>query len=125
MRYFFVILSLFLLCSCKEEIIGKCSTPFQFKIDKPYQEASAKVYSITVRGHSNWWLDEATVDGKIVDKNSQIYYEKATFIWDNEYFILERVNANLIKVIPKQDFINSKITIGLQAGNCFGSAVIE
>ncbi len=125
MRYLFVILSLFLLGSCKEEIIGKCSTPFQFKIEKPYQQESAKVYSVDVKGHKEWWLAEASVDGKLIDKNSQIKYENATFIWDNEYFIIERVNANSIRVTPKQDFVNSKIAIGLEAGNCFGSFVIE
>ena len=125
MRYLFVILSVFLLGSCKEEIIGKCSTSFQFKIDKPYQQESSKVYSVNVIGHKAWWLAEALVDGKLIDKNPQVEYEMATFIWDNEYFIIERVNVNLIKVTPKQDVLNSKITIGLQAGNCFGSFVIE
>mgnify|MGYP001193046074 FL=1 len=128
MRYFILIIIILTLYSCKDSIDGDCSSPFKLKVNPPEIKDSDKTYHVEVLNNQRWWLSEVSINNKSVDlvaeeKNQNLL--DAPFVWDNEYFILEKVNENLIKITPKENLAQNKIKVTLQLGNCFGTFIIE
>lgn len=128
MRYFILIIIILTLYSCKDSIDGDCSSPFKLKVNPPEIKDSDKTYHVEVLNNQRWWLSEVSINNKSVDlvaeeKNQNLL--DAPFVWDNEYFIFEKVNENLIKITPKVNLAQNKIKVTLQLGNCFGAFIIE
>ena len=128
MRYFILIIIILTLYSCKDSIDGDCSSPCKLKVNPPEIKDSDKTYHVEVLNNQRWWLSEVSINNKSVDlvaeeKNQNLL--DAPFVWDNEYFIFEKVNENLIKITPKENLAQNKIKVTLQLGNCFGAFIIE
>lgn len=94
MRYFFLIILTLALFSCKDSIDGDCSSPFKFKVNAPEIKDSDNTYHVEVLNNQRWWLSEVSIINKSVDLDAEEKNQNllaASFIWDNEYFIFEKV----------------------------------
>lgn len=128
MRYFILIIIILTLYSCKDSIYGDCSSPFKLKLNPPEIKDSDKTYHVEVLNNQRWWLSEVSINNKSVDLDAEEKNQNllaASFVWDNEYFIFEKVNQNLIKITPKENPAQNKFKVTLQLGNCFGAFIIE
>ncbi len=116
------------LTSCKEEMIGLCSTPFEIKVGPAIVEGDYKVYDISVKNHPYcWWLSNISVNGSIDENNWSTYASKDSYVYEHEKYIFEKIDNSFIKIKLKTIKSNEpvKLHISLQSGNCGGGFMVN
>jgi hypothetical protein len=125
MRILLLIALSVLIFSCKDELDGKCSTPFKLSVSKSIIENSKKVYTINIDNKDGWWLSAVAVNGQIVQLESDDIKIGNSFIIEKELFVFEKINNRQAKVSIRNLNQVENIDVTLQAANCFKNILLE
>lgn len=125
MRILFYVFFLCTVFSCKDSVIGLCSSPFNISVSKAVVEGDLSVYYADVQKQEGWWLSSIAIDGKYITDEPKSKFTSDSFVYDSENIVFEKINNSKIKISIKKGKELAKVQIQLQSGNCFGSIAIN